>query len=101
MVNKVTQVALRDSLSSFVLDFLIDLCLLLGMESLLLKSLHLLLFDSKELLKFLKVVHEDSSSLKSSLLNHNLRLREKLKKVLKDFLRHAEECGSVLFGSLF
>lgn len=71
------------------------------MESLLLKCFHLLLFDSKEFLELLKMVHENSSSLKSSLLNHNLRLGEQLKEVFKNLLRDTEESGSILFCRLF
>jgi len=70
------------------------------MKSLLLKSLHLLLLDCKELLQLFKMVHENSSSFEGSFLNHNLGLGEQLEEVFEDFLGHTEESGSILLGRL-
>ena len=82
-------------------DVFQSLSILLGLHSLLLKSSHFLLLLIQEVLKLFQVVHKDSSTFKGSFLNDDLRFWEKSKESFEDVLRNAEECGFVLFGSLF
>lgn len=60
-------------------DVFQSLCILLGLHPFLLEGFHFLLFFIQEVFKLLQVVHENSSTFKSSLLDDDLRFWEQTK----------------------